>query len=157
MRITVLLNLISTIVIGVIAGKVFESIAFLVFYIPLRSYAGGYHASTPRRCYFISIVIIMEMLLFIGYVDLSIIYIILLLVGMVVCFAFAPVEDKNKPLDRVEISVFKKRAYLILSIEFFIWLAVSVIFQPIEKTIPIVMFTEYLMLVIGKLKLSKYS
>ena len=61
----------------------------------------------------------MEMLLFIGYVDLSIIYIILLLVGMVVCFAFAPVEDKNKPLDRDEISVFKKRAYLILSIEFF--------------------------------------
>lgn len=99
----------------------------------------------------------MEMLLFIGYVDLSIIYIILLLVGMVVCFAFAPVEDKNKPLDRDEISVFKKRAYLILSIEFFIWLAVSVIFQPVEKTIPIVMFTEYLMLVIGKLKLSKYS
>ena len=76
----------------------------------------------------------MEMLLFIGYVDLSIIYIILLLVGMVVCFAFAPVEDKNKPLDRDEISVFKKRAYLILSIEFFIWLAVSVIFQPVEKT-----------------------
>lgn len=157
MGITVLLNLISTIVIGVIVGKVFESIAFLVFYIPLRSYVGGYHASTPRRCYFISIVIIMAMLLFIGYVDLSIIYIILLLVGMVVCFAFAPVEDKNKSLDRDEISVFKKRAYLILSIEFFIWLAVSVIFQPIEKTIPIVMFTESLMLVIGKLKLSKYS
>ena len=73
MGITVLLNLISTIVIGVIVGKVFESIAFLVFYIPLRSYAGGYHASTPWRCYFISIVIIMAMLLFIGYVDLSII------------------------------------------------------------------------------------
>lgn len=50
----------------------------------------------------------MAMLLFIGYVDLSIIYIILLLVGMVVCFAFAPVEYKNKPLDRDEISVFKK-------------------------------------------------
>lgn len=31
MGITVLLNLISTIVIGVIVGKVFESIAFLVF------------------------------------------------------------------------------------------------------------------------------
>ena len=31
MGITVLLNLISTIVIGVIAGNVFESIAFLVF------------------------------------------------------------------------------------------------------------------------------
>ena len=62
MGITVLLNLISTIVIGVIVGKVFESIAFLVFYIPLRSYVGGYHASTPRRCYFISIVIIMAML-----------------------------------------------------------------------------------------------
>ena len=37
MEITDLLNLISTIVIGVIVGKVFESIAFLVFYIPLRS------------------------------------------------------------------------------------------------------------------------
>ena len=71
----------------------------------------------PIGVLFISIVIIMAML-FIGYVDLSIIYIILLLVGMVVCFAFAPVEDKNKPLDRDEISVFKKRAYLILSIEF---------------------------------------
>ena len=31
MGITVLLNLISTIVIGVIAGNVFESIAFLIF------------------------------------------------------------------------------------------------------------------------------
>ena len=55
MGITVLLNLISTIVIGVIVGKVFESIAFLVFYIPLRSYVGGYHASTPRRCYFYNV------------------------------------------------------------------------------------------------------
>lgn len=76
---------------------------------------------------------------------------------MVVCFAFAPVEDKNKPLDRDEISVFKKKSLFDLINRIFYMASSISDFSARRKTIPIVMFTESLMLVIGKLKLSKYS
>ena len=58
MALTMLLNIISTAAVGLIFGMVFESIAFLVCYIPLRSYAGGYHSETPLRCYFLSLAMI---------------------------------------------------------------------------------------------------
>lgn len=149
---TVLLNLISTVIIGVIMGKVFESILFLVLYIPLRSYAGGYHASTPWRCYLISIVIITAILIFISCVHSSAIYMIFLLAGIVICLLFAPVEDKNKPLDKDEIRVFRKISYLILLIEVCMWIILSFIYQSVGITIPLVIFTEGIMLILGKIK-----
>lgn len=62
MALTMLLNIISTAAVGLIFGMVFESIAFLVCYIPLRSYAGGYHSETPLRCYFLSLAMIAAVL-----------------------------------------------------------------------------------------------
>lgn len=47
---TILINLLSSVLVGVFFGMIFESMIFLMGYIPLRSYAGGYHARTPLRC-----------------------------------------------------------------------------------------------------------
>ena len=35
-----------------------QSIVFLICFIALRKYAGGYHADTQKRCYVISVLII---------------------------------------------------------------------------------------------------
>ncbi len=52
------LNVSSALIIGLILGMFLESIIFMAAYIPLRSFAGGYHAKTPLRCYFTSLTII---------------------------------------------------------------------------------------------------
>ena len=40
--------------IGAAFGMLMETIVFLVVYMSLRVYAGGYHASTQLRCYILS-------------------------------------------------------------------------------------------------------
>lgn len=52
---TMIMNLATTLLIGLLCGMLWQSIVFYMAYIPLRSYAGGYHAKTPIRCYLFSI------------------------------------------------------------------------------------------------------
>lgn len=158
MGITILFNIISTVIIGVIIGRVFESIAFLVFYIPLRSYAGGYHASTPWRCYFISIIMLAIVLSGMKYLILADwIYYVILAASAMIIFILSPVEDKNKSLDVEEFCVFRKRAIAILIIEMFVWLVFVLFIHKFELIIPNVIFTEAIMLVFGTIKNKKYK
>lgn len=53
-----LVNIFTTFVIGFAFNKTMETIIFLVTYIPLRIYAGGYHARTQMGCYICSVVLI---------------------------------------------------------------------------------------------------
>lgn len=153
MAFTILLNLISTVLVGVIMGRIFESIAFLAFYIPLRSYAGGYHAKTSWRCYFVSIFIIFSVLLLIKLLPFNIIiYGGLLLIGSPVCFILSPVQDENKPLDADERARYHKIAVVILSAEIFVWLILLLVPCFLGQIIPVVVFIEAVMLVAGKIK-----
>ena len=54
-----LFNLFSFMVIGAIFHTIMYTVVFILFYSVLRIYAGGYHASTAMRCYFISNVIVL--------------------------------------------------------------------------------------------------
>jgi accessory gene regulator B len=59
----IVINIITTVIIGMLFGMVIESIVFMFTYIPLRTYAGGYHAKNQLLCYFISIIMITVALL----------------------------------------------------------------------------------------------
>lgn len=48
---TYVINVFSALIIGAILGVFLEITVFMAAYIPLRSFAGGYHAKTPLRCY----------------------------------------------------------------------------------------------------------
>lgn len=52
------LNVSSTLIIGWIFSVVLEIEVFMTTYIPLRSFAGGYHAKTPLRCYLLSLMML---------------------------------------------------------------------------------------------------
>lgn len=118
---TLLLNALTTLVVGLIFGKLLYAILFMAFYIPLRSYAGGYHARTPFRCYLISIAIIIALCMLLKYLVLNnIVYCILSLVSALTIIIFSPVEDANKPLDEKEVIVYRRRTLIILSIEIII-------------------------------------
>lgn len=150
---TLLLNLLTAFIVGFVFGMILQSIVFMISYIPLRSYAGGFHASTPWRCYGISLFIIAAVLSWLKFVPfLSIGCIVPIIIGSILCFVLAPVEDKNKPLDEKEQRVFKKRAYLILIIEICISAAMYFVWKTVFEVISLAIFVEGIMLVLGKIK-----
>ena len=112
------LNILTTIVIGALCGMVYPSILFLVCYMPLRSFCGGYHAKTHLRCYIYSVIMITSILLVAKYTAFNIVlYEVLVLISLIIILLLAPVEDENKKLDSVEKRVFRKRAYIIAFLE----------------------------------------
>ena len=112
------LNILTTIIIGVLCGMVYPSILFLVCYMPLRSFCGGYHAKTHLRCYIYSVIMITSILLVTKYTAFNIfLYEVLVLISLIIILLLAPVEDENKKLDSVEKRVFRKKAYIITFLE----------------------------------------
>jgi accessory gene regulator B len=112
------LNIATTIAVGLILGTLWQLAVFTVAYMILRSYAGGYHASTPIRCYLISTLIMVVVSFLIRYVTLhTFAYVGLIMLSGIIIFALSPVGDKNKPLDSLEEKVYRKRAVIICAIE----------------------------------------
>lgn len=147
------LNFITSILIGVIFGKALESIILLAAYIPLRSYAGGNHSSSSQKCYIVSSLIMIIWMCLLKFQILSTsCCVIMLIAGLIVFIMLAPVEDKNKPLDEDEIHIFRKRSFAVLLIEICVWLIFVLFIHKFKQVIPIVIFTEALMLVLGKIK-----
>ncbi len=102
----IIINVIMLTVIFVIAlmfHQWVESISFFVGFMPLRIVAGGYHASTPQRCNQLSLLIFVNNLILIDFINTYII--IILPYSIVICifiaitvFLLAPVDHKNRTL-----------------------------------------------------------
>jgi accessory gene regulator B len=153
----ILLNVLTTIMIGFIFRMVWQSIAFMVAYIPLRSYAGGYHARTQTRCYLLSVMLNSVVLLAIRFIPWTN-YIIIGIgfVAGVIIYLLAPVEDSNKPLDKVEVTVYKKLTKIILSAELVILMITTIFnFKQLASCLTISLFLLSGMLVLGKLRTCK--
>ena len=149
-----LLNLGTTIVVGMVFGKLLESILFMAAYIPLRSYAGGYHAKTAVRCYFFSIVMMSAVLWVMRYVMYyGLICGCLTAISGSVIWFLVPVEDRNKPLDDVEKSVYRKRARGIVLAESILSLfAILCNGKRLGMCMALVLCVMMLMLLMGKWK-----
>lgn len=149
----ILLNLITTLIVGLLFHNVLELAIFIAAYIPLRSFAGGYHAKTPVRCYIFSIIMILMFSLVMKHVHFTILICsIVIVVSSAVILCIAPVEDKNKPLDEREQNVYRKKSLIILAVEICLWFLMSLILRKHEAIIPIVFITEAVILILGKVK-----
>ncbi|WP_369695505.1 accessory gene regulator ArgB-like protein [Alkalibaculum bacchi] len=148
------LNIATTIVIGIVLRMVWQSILLTLVYIPLRTYAGGYHARTQFRCYIFSIGTMSITLLGIKLIPwTSIICLMVALCAGSIVFLFAPVEDSNKPLDRKEIAIYRKKTRVLLSVLFagalILWLLGQ---NQISICITVAVALCAVMLVLGKVK-----
>jgi len=113
-------NLVTAFIVGMVMGQIWECLLFQLAFIPLRTNAGGYHASTKRRCYFLSLVMLILALLGLRYLPLLLSAnagLVILFLSSAVIVMIAPVENKNKPLDQEEKKVYGRRARLILACE----------------------------------------
>ena len=105
-----LISIGTTLLIGILFHAVWASICFAAAYIPLRSFAGGYHARTPAMCYLWSTLLtagavwLVKSALFDG---IAMLIIVILADGILMMYA--PVESENKPLSRIEKAQFRKK------------------------------------------------
>lgn len=151
---TVILNVVTTLIIGMIMRGLLYAVVFTILYIPLRSNAGGYHAKTAIRCYLYSILLMIAVLLAIKHLAIpSFICIIIFTISIAVICILAPIEDANKPLDEIEVKVYHKRTLIILAIEsmlFIIGLALNL--RYFMQTTVWVMITMSIILLMGKFR-----
>lgn len=132
-----LANISVTALLGLISGRWLEIIFFVLSFVSLRRYAGGYHCKTSRGCFWFSsfiMVIAVGGIVFLqtlmSRVEGVMPWICLweLVSGIIIIF-MAPVEAANKPLDALEKKVYGKRAVItvvvqiVLALLLFLWQA----------------------------------
>lgn len=101
-----LLNIFLILIFGLLVGDIVSAIIFLLCIIPLRSYCGGYHASTYLRCNlifllcFLSCHLMSELINSASQEHIKFINEMILLLSFIPTYIFAPVKNIHKILDR---------------------------------------------------------
>jgi accessory gene regulator B len=92
-------NVISLLVLllgGTILGRFMDTAFYLIAYIPLQSFGGGYHANTHLRCFLLTAFLVGSSLWLMRAISQYWLF-IASLAGSIVIFIIAPVEHPNAP------------------------------------------------------------
>ena len=117
-----LFSIVTIILIGLYFNCLTESIIFTVTFFFLRIYAGGYHASTPLKCYGMSIVISIAIFYLIHNVKLEAWIIThIFIFSSIIVLLLSPVDTANKPLDKEEFKTYKLKTFKIIGIYILIY------------------------------------
>ncbi len=146
----VLINIIVASIIGVISGDWLLITLFLIIYIPLRSFCGGWHADKLWKCTIYSNLIIVLMILSDEYVIktfTSIILLVLFIMCLVLVLYLAPIDTNSKPISVEERKVYKKKINIIVLIHLIIFIVMmSMNWNVIIYVIAFSYFTQVIML-----------
>lgn len=88
-------------ILGLVFSQLLECILFLIIFVSLRSFCGGYHADTYLKCNSIFAITIALVMLILKFVPQYPIYIHFLIgiFSLMTVITFTPVENQFKPLD----------------------------------------------------------
>lgn len=150
----IILNISITLIIGIVLNQFWQSILFSIGYIPIRSFAGGYHAKTPQRCTLFSAFMVLIVLLIIKFVKIpTAIIFFLWIVSVGIIAILSPVQDIHKPLDELEKKVYKKRTIILLCLDSIIIVISKVLeLNSIFYCFILALVSLSLMLILGSLK-----
>ncbi len=120
------INIISTLIIGLIFGLFFENLCFFIFFRLIRKYSGGFHSEKFIVCFSVSVILntvfLISFRLFMMYPNFKLIIPIELVSSLITIF-LSPVTNINKNISNKEFKIYK----LIVSIICLIVLSCSVI------------------------------
>lgn len=149
-----LLNIATTILLGVSFKLLLPCILLNISYIAIRTSAGGHHAGSPMRCYINSTIMISVLLAIIKWIPFQrAVSVVMLAAASIFIWITAPVETENNQLDKAERRVYRRRTRIIMMIEIIVF-AICIIIgkNQICKIIALGMFTESVMLLAGILQ-----
>lgn len=123
-----IISAIVAFIVGILFDKVIETIFFLIILIPLRQNAGGFHTKGRLSCGFLSLIILIGVLSFIGRFNLNgWIQLLLCTISLIIIFVFAPVDNVNNELDNIEKKVYKERTRKILLFELLVFMVLFIL------------------------------
>lgn len=118
----VLISSISNIVIILLIGAVFnrfiETLLFLLFYCPIRQFAGGFHTENYRRCLLFFITIYISNIFLIDKLislKVTIPIVVMTFISFIGIVFMVPQEHRNNPLSTAERKKYKKIVMYIIS------------------------------------------
>lgn len=127
----VVINIVIALVLGLTFDKVREIVFFLLFFILLRSFCGGYHADKIWQCIFLSNVVMLAAILINNicyqYKIPILIYILFEICFSVIICILSPVDNKNKRLGKNEKSIYKKCTIIVTIVESSIGIALMLL------------------------------
>lgn len=107
-------NIVLIMLVSIFAKSILSGMIFLILFIILRQFSGGYHATTYFRCNTIFLLTYIFVLLMSRYVVISFwANCIFVLLGIIVLLLFAPVPNVHKPLTRDACKKHKRNAIII--------------------------------------------
>lgn len=114
-------NLIIAGFIGILTKALQTTLIFLISVIPLRSFAGGYHASTPLKCAVISnaaLVLVIGLSEWLFFLHLPV-WVFFLCELLFLCYyvRHVPVDSREKPLSDQESHVYARYAKVFYAVE----------------------------------------
>lgn len=150
--ITIIQNITITIIVGLFFGNLCSTITFLCCYVPLRSFSGGYHASSEKKCFWYSLILIIVMQIYFIYYQLNYFDLFGTIVSLIIIFYFSPMQSPNKLLTQNESKYYKT---IINKIIFFqvllLLLAGKFNIISIQKGVLFSFITEAILLFLGKI------
>ena len=136
-----------------------EGVLFFVIFAPLRSYAGGLHLEKYHSCFVLSCLTFFGILLTSRYIRIPTYFslIAFFLLEMSV-YAFYPVENINREVDKEEDTYFRKKLKLFLIFDMFIVLVCAALKK--DRYIIVIVATFLMVavtMILGKYKNKKMS
>ena len=115
-----MINITTAILIGALFGKLSIIFIFLLFFMSLRSFTGGFHLGSKLLCYFGSNLIMLIPIFgqrFFYQFTSNISRTAALIIILSVIFYLSPVEGRNREYDDAELKQFRKVSRVILMIQ----------------------------------------
>lgn len=147
----------SFIIYALLVGALKETILFLIAYSFLRSYNGGYHASSILGCYLVSLstIILNSVLCKVSIAGILFkVDIVLLILSSVFIFLFSPVDNHEKQLDDLEKKVYGYRAKICVACSLILFIAFNMLdaTQTMAISVSNAVVFESVMMILGMIK-----
>lgn len=127
-----LLEVMSIFLLAGCVGNFLETLLFFLAFIPIRVYAGGYHANTRRKCYLTSLIVYGVFCTILAFLP-KIFYLPVTLIGsifsLLIVVAYAPIIHKNRRVGNTRKQRYRYISIAICSVEVIFILTLQVIFR----------------------------
>lgn len=114
------INILLAVLIAIVFAAPVPVILFLLSYIPLRSFCGGYHANTNLGCTVVSSILICCVCWISNHLQDGLLiawYPLIFIIAGCIIVRYAPVSDRNKPLDATEFVRYRVKCRMIWAVE----------------------------------------
>lgn len=145
------IHIVTILIMGLVGNELLNVVTFLLIYICIREYSGGYHAKSSSGCYLCTIAVTLAAIAFFKFELFYtwMIWLVLLICGGIVWF-LSPQGNENNPLEPWEVQRYRKRTRVFLLLFLMASIIIHRFYPLLEKGLACALLIQSIMLLIGK-------